>query len=107
MRRSLIGPVAAVLAILLIAGPFAVVYRQSVDYVTVTVTDKGRTTGDDGHWIVFTDGEVFANKDSLLFMKFRSSDVQGSITVGETHTFKVAGWRIPVISRYRNILEVE
>lgn len=74
-----------------------------------TVTDKDRIVkSNDSYYLVYVtldNGEtrVFKNEDSLLLMKWNSSDVQGSIEVGNRYLFDVRGYRIPFFSQYENI----
>jgi len=73
------------------------------------IQDKERIvtgSGDkqESKYLIFTDQETFENVDSLLGWKFNSSDVYGSIIEGSTCEFVVTGWRIPILSWYRNIL---
>lgn len=91
------------------------------DYL-VTVTDKERVVNvshdKDGNttstskYLVFTelpDGSVrvFENTDSLLELKFNSSDLQGTLREGRTYKIHTYGWRIPFFSAYENIVKVE
>jgi hypothetical protein len=101
-------------ATLLLLGAVAMsVYSVTATQETlaVTILDKERIveTGQNGSvsskYLVFTDGEVFENTDSLLMFKFNSSDVQGEMQVGSLCELKVYGWRIPFLSMYRNIAE--
>jgi hypothetical protein len=62
-------------------------------------------SGEDSRYLIFTDGEVFENTDTLLRWKFNSSDVYGEMKVGSTCTLTVNGWRMPFFSVYRNVLE--
>ena len=83
----------------------------SIDEVQIVVTDKERITTGSGEnisskFLVYTDGEVFENTDSILFFKFRSADLQNQLKVDSSYTVKVNGFRIPVISSFRNILEI-
>lgn len=82
------------------------------DQVTFTVTDKERIVESAGEtttskYLVFTDSETFENTDSLLRLKFNSSDVQGQLQEGKTYEAEVYGWRIPFLSSYRNIVNVK
>lgn len=91
---------------------YPISYFNSQDTITATVLDKERvqdcnSEGCTSKYLIFTDRETLENTDSLPFMKFNSSDVQGSITVGNTYQFRVAGWRIPFFSMYRNILSAQ
>lgn len=81
----------------------------TVDKVTITVTDKERIIDKSGgsRYLVFADDETFENTDSWMWLKFNSSDVQGSLELDHTYKVKVYGWRIPFLSMYRNIVSVE
>lgn len=51
--------------------------------------------------------EVFINRDSFINWKFNSADFQNKIDAGEEYRLVVTGWRIPVISTFRNVISVE
>lgn len=88
---------------------------------TIVVTDKERIieqpknnkTQYKSYYLVWgTDiytGEeyTFSNKDSLIRMKFNSSDIQGKLHVGETYVVTIVGVRIPYLSMYQNIIFAE
>lgn len=100
----------AVLAAVILFG-YAGAYYSSSETVEITITDKERITTGSGEnisskFIVYGEDEVFENTDSWLYLKFSSSDVQNELTVGETYTVKVAGWRVPFLSWYRNVVSV-
>lgn len=115
MRRrrkpaSLFGwGVAAV--VLLIAGGFALTLYSTYGTqrtVEFTVNHKERTGGDNGKYLVFTDEEgVFENKDSVLFLKFDSSDVFNQLKEGGEYSCDVYGWRFGLFSWYPNIKSCE
>ena len=91
---------------------YPITYYSSSEIVTITVKDKERiTTGSGerskGKFLVYAVGEVFENTDSFIFWKMNSSDVQNELERGESYRIRVAGWRIPFFSSYRNIIEVE
>ncbi len=81
----------------------------TMDTVTAIVTDKERITDKSGEnrFIIWTKDDTFQNSDSLLSLKFRSSDLYGKIAEGDNCTFKVNFWRIPIMSRYRNIITAD
>jgi hypothetical protein len=71
-----------------------------------TVTEKERIVGkESSKYLIFTDQEVFENTDSFLSFKFNSSDFYARIQVGQVCSFTVTGYRVPVLSLYRNILD--
>lgn len=80
---------------------------MSQDDVTITV-DHRESKGDSGNYLIWaTNGEVYSDVDSIPFWKFNSSDVFGQLKEGGTYKVHVAGWRIHVLSLYRNIIEVK
>lgn len=84
---------------------FTVFPHVTKDIITVEVTDKERINKSSRSvYLIFTEGETFANHDSVARWKFRSSDLYGQIKRGKTYTFHVYGWRIPIFSLYRNIV---
>jgi hypothetical protein len=85
----------------------------NIEEVTVTVTDKTvKNTGGDGKYLVFAEDEssnivTFEITDSLLKMRFNSSDVYAGIKVGCTYKFTVGGSRVKLFSWYPNIYRYE
>ena len=78
--------------------------------VTVTgVTTKrmNRHGQDQDVYLVFTDDQTFRNTDTLYYFKFNSSDVQGKLIQGGRFRIDYYGFRIPVLSKYRNIIKAE
>lgn len=74
--------------------------------VTAKVTDKERINQQDtGYYLVYTDREVFRNSDAWIEGKFNSSDVQGALRTDRCYRFEVYGWRVPMFSFYRNIVD--
>jgi hypothetical protein len=75
--------------------------------VTFRVTDK-TVKFDSSHnsqYLIFTNRGVFKDTDSLLYFKFRSSDLYGSLERGRRYTCKVVGWRIGLFSEYPNLIK--
>lgn len=82
--------------------------------VVATVTDKERVCdggGENGamrcRYLVFTDVTTYENTDTLWYLKFDSSDIQGRIAVGGRYRFTVYRWRVPWLSWYPNIIAAE
>lgn len=84
----------------------------------MTVTDKDvkhYKSGNDyeDKYLIFTknnetgDVRVFENTDSLIPLKFNSSDIYASIEIGKTYEFDVRGLRIPFLSEYQNIYNIQ
>lgn len=75
--------------------------------IEITVTDKERVPdGEGSYYLVFTDDEVFKNVDVWRRLKTTSSDIQGRLQEGKTFEVTVYGWRIPILSKYRNIASI-
>ncbi len=53
------------------------------------------------------EGEVFCVTDTYSFFTFDSSDRYGKLTEGSNVKAKAAGWRIPFLSWYRNIVVID
>lgn len=105
--KSMFGVV--VVGIALIGGCSYGVHTATQEQVTFTVTDKERIVekgGASSKYLIYTNAETFENTDSLLAMKFNSSDVYGRLQEGQTCTATVVGFRNSFLSMYRNILTV-
>lgn len=75
--------------------------------VSVKVTGKENVHHENhSKYLVFTENEVFENRDTLLEAKWNSSDIYNRIREGSCYRFEVYGWRIPFLSQYRNIVSV-
>ena len=92
-----------------------VLQNANEQIVTVLVKDKMRVSY--GHeWIsqkylIYTideNGEVdvLEDTDSFPHMKFNSSDIYALLESGQTYTLRVVGYRIPLLSKYQNIIEI-
>ena len=98
--------IAGFLSIFLL-GP--IIHFSTMETTTghVVVEKERINTKDTSKYMIFTDKEVFENTDSLLSLKWNSSDVYRDVKIGDTCTFKVTGIRVPFMSWYRNILEAQ
>jgi len=103
---------ACVVAFLLLVMVNCVAYRSSAQVVTITVKSKERITQGSGKnakqkYLIWTnEGEVFEDTDTITFGKFDSSDIYGRLEIGKSYKVRVAGWRMPALSSYRNIVEI-
>lgn len=78
----------------------------TVEVVEATIKKSERMAQkSDTKYMVFTRDEVFENTDSAWHNKFNSSDFYNELTVGKTYKFTVYGYRIPMFSTYRNIID--
>lgn len=105
---------ALVIAIFVGAIVLNIIYLHKTGSQTITVSDKGITvdsyTTENGggtlskYMIYAKSGEVFVNKNSLWYRKWRSDELQGKIKIGKTYRIKTCGFRSPVFGLHKNIL---
>ena len=109
--KTLVPYFILVVILLLFMIGYGVAYRLSNDIIIITVTRKERIVSVDRNrrskYLVWTDSETFECSDSILFLKFNSSDIYGKLKIGHKYKVLVAGWRIPIFSMYRNIITIE
>ena len=85
---------------------------KTITYTNVTIESKERISTGSGDtlshkYLIFGESSVFENTDALLHGKFDSSTMQAKIKVGNKYRVKTYGWRVPFLSWYKNIIEVE
>lgn len=112
------GPFAVIFAFALLLAGVGCVGSFVVNEVEGTVVDKERVCRNTSdrvvcryevriHGINGHENEVLENRDEIVHGKFNSADVQNNLIVGEKYRFRVSGWRIPVLSAFRNIIGYE
>ena len=95
----------AALGLVAAFGASAIYTLGTKDTAEFTVKNKERVTqGQSSKYLVYTDKGVYENTDSLLNMKFNSSDVYNNLDVGKSYKCDVYGWRVPFMSMYQNIV---
>lgn len=112
--KRIFGAVVALVVAVLVAGLIGAwhYYMSSTRDVTATVTDKNRVCDSTGssvscYYLIYTSAGTFKDTDSLVAGKFASSDLYGQLQTGHTYRLRVRGYRIPVMSEYPNILDIE
>lgn len=90
---------------------YLICYLNSEDDIVIKVKSKESTVFNSGEslkhkYIIFTENETFECTDSYMFSKFNSSDVYSKFDKDRVYNVKVAGWRIPFLSWYRNIISI-
>jgi len=98
---------------LLLGGCFGscAIYRASAEDRTIIVTEKERVTqntedGVTSKYLVFTNDRTYEVVDTYSFMRFNSSDIYGRLRQNHKYKVKVAGWRMPFLSWYENIITI-
>jgi hypothetical protein len=101
---------------LLILTPFITYiscYRWSLKPAQFTVDRreqvvKGSGDSTQSYYLVWSqEGEVFTVNDSWSFLIWDSSDRYGKLHEKAKIKAKVAGWRVPFLSWYRNVIAIE
>ena len=100
--------IGGIILILLAAISLSFIERAiTEEQVTITVTDKDvKRYKDSDKYLIYSESGTFEITDSVAYWRWDSSDLYGRIEKGKTYTATVYGWRIPFISYYQNIVEV-
>lgn len=77
-------------------------YQDSA--VTFKLNDKERVAVEGGgEYRLYTEGETFVLKDSIIKGRLDTADEYGRMREGTTYQCKAFGWRIPLFSKFRNV----
>ena len=90
---ALIALVVTVLCVGYFLGHFLLSVTWNMVYTgenIFTVNGKDRS----GDYEIYTDHGTFRNEDSLIFLKFDSSDVQSDLVIGKKYNCSTQGFRI-------------
>jgi len=99
-KMTLLGIAACILAVL---------YSYFVaDTVMTRITDA-QMTKVDGRFMIATEDRPFVNEDVWYRFKFNSGTVQNDAIrlKGKVVKIKKYGWRMPIFSRYENVVKIE
>lgn len=83
---------------------------NEVAHTSCVVEGKDRTTKSDSgssDMRVYTSCGTFAVGDVWLRGQFDSADIYGSISEGQTYDLTTIGWRVPILSMFPTVIEVE
>lgn len=108
MKKALriTGILAAVIGLILVALGTVPYWTAGQTVVEVTGTTTKREGGKD-RYLVFTTSGTYRNTDSLHYLKFDSSDLQGQLNRPGRYRINYYGFRVPVLSMYKNITRAE
>lgn len=94
---------------LLVVGliAYSMIYAITTGEETITIKDKWEkySGGDAKYLLSTTNGQVFQITDTVVKWRFDSSNLYARIDVGDTCKIQTQGWRFPLLSDYKNILE--
>ncbi len=78
------------------------------DTVQTRITDA-QMTKVDGRFMIATEYRPFVNEDAKYRFKFNSGTIQNDAIRlrGKVVRIKKYGWRVPLFSRYENVVKIE
>ncbi len=112
MKKAVVYIVSFIIMMTIALLPICLTSFNDTEYV-VTVTDKERAANSESSkYLIFAEDEqgdtvVFENTDNLLRFKFDSSNIYGKLKIGYTYKITVVGFRVPILSMYQNIIDIE
>jgi len=97
-----------VIVVIAISIGYHFFYATSNGTETITIKEKWvKYHGNDAKYLVSsTVGEVYQITDSLIYLRFNSSDLYAYLEPGMTCQIKYQGFRFGFMSDYKNIIEV-
>lgn len=108
MSKAIIG--VAVVIVLALLVWYGVSYYTEDVHTGCVVTDKDRArsseSGGSDARVYTKNCGVFHVSDAMLKGHFNSADTYSSIKVGHTYDFTTIGFRVPFLSMFPNIIEV-
>jgi hypothetical protein len=119
MHTGKVVRVPAALAVPLVAA-YVIAFTLSIETIEVVVEDKsaGRHHRAVEHaplgpgiapgvtFLVYSEQEVFKVDTAYLFLDFAPAERYHSMKIGQRYQVTVAGWRVPALHWYRNIVRV-
>lgn len=86
-----------------------VLYSYFIADIAQTRITDAQMTKVDGRFMIATEDRPFVNEDVWYRLKFDSGTVQNDAIrlKGKIVKIKKYGWRIPVLSRYENVVSIK
>jgi len=100
--------IAIVGALVVVSIPLAIDY-QEFHYATLEVCEKERSATSEGaEYRIYTDQGTFVMKDAWFAgRRFDTADEYGSLQTDTVYEVTFKGWRVPILSLFPNIVELE
>lgn len=108
--KKLIITIVGILVVMFVAWASYPYWTAGSAEVTVTHVENKispRHGGSEDMYLVYTSDGTYRNTDSLHYFKFNSSDIQGKLAEEGRFRISYYGFRVPVLSMYKNITKVE
>jgi hypothetical protein len=109
-KKGFMGIITIIIGLILIAFfIYGILYAITEGSETIKIKEKWiKYHGDDAKYLVSsTNGQVFQITDTIIKWRWDSSNLYASIDEGDKCTIKTQGWRFPLFSDYKNILEAD
>lgn len=112
MKKVIVYIVSLVIIMAVALLPLYATSFNDTEYI-VTITEKERVANSESSkYLIYAEDEqgelvVFENTDNLFRFKFDSSNIYGELKVGHTYKMTVVGYRVPFLSMYQNIIDIE
>lgn len=111
MNKKFLGSIKigvyGVCAFLVLSTIFAFnVFTKNEDVYRIKKTERVCSSSNNCYYLVFTDKGVLKNSDSILNLKFNSSDMHSELNPGNVYNLKTVGIRSGVGSFYPNIIKI-
>ena len=89
-------------------SPVKNTHDEHVAECTINRLDRTSTSKGSSDMRIYTkECGVLENSDATFRGKFDSADLYGELKEGHTYRLRIAGWRIPFLSEFPNVLAVE
>lgn len=102
--------VVAILFVMLVVGSgigIASALHREDAYGCRVIGKEAVASGDSNNYRVYTENcDTLEVDDSLFAGRWNSSNVYSKIEPGQTYDFHLQGYRIPILSKFKNILEM-
>ncbi len=73
---------------------------------TIVVQNKEVWKGESEKYFIFAEDEVFLNENNYYHNKSNADDLYPLFQVGKTYRVKIVGYYLPLIPRFRNIINI-
>jgi hypothetical protein len=105
LRRLKIRTVLAVIVVCILAT----LYSYFIPDMVMTRITDAQMTKVDGKFMIATEYRPFVNEDAKYRFKFNSGTLQNEAIRlrGKVVKIKKYGWRMPLFSRYENVVKIE
>ncbi len=105
LRRLKIRAILTVIVVCILT----ILYSYFIPDTIMTRITDAQMTKVDGKFMIATEYRPFVNEDAKYRFKFNSGTIQNEAIRlrGKVVKIKKYGWRIPIFSRYENVVKIE